>query len=107
MRAELAPSISICVPAYNESAVVVDTIRSLLSLDYPQVEVVVANDGSTDTTLDVLRTEFGLVPSNRSPLGELPHQSVRGVYEPRVPIPLVVVDKENGGRADALNAAIV
>jgi len=106
MRAELAPTISVCVPAYNEAAVVVDTIRSLLSLDYPRVEVVVANDGSTDTTLDLLRTEFGLEPSERSPHGELPHQPVRGVYEPRAPISLVVVDKENGGRADALNAAI-
>ena len=78
MRAELAPTISVCVPAYNEAAVVIDTIRSLLSLDYPRVEVVVANDGSTDTTLDLLRTEFGLEPSDRSPLGELPHQPVRG-----------------------------
>jgi cellulose synthase/poly-beta-1,6-N-acetylglucosamine synthase-like glycosyltransferase len=107
MRAELAPAISICVPAYNESAGVVDTVRSLLSLDYPQVEVVVANDGSTDTTLEVLRTEFGLEPSDRAPLGELPHEPVRGVYAPSSPIPLVVIDKENGGAADALNAALI
>jgi len=107
MRTELTQMVSVCVPAYNESAVVVDTVRSLLSLDYPRVEVVVANDGSTDATLEVLRTEFGLEPSGRSPLGELPHQPVRGVYEPRAPIPLAVIDKENGGRSDALNAAIV
>jgi cellulose synthase/poly-beta-1,6-N-acetylglucosamine synthase-like glycosyltransferase len=106
MRAELAPMISVCVPAYNESAGVVDTVRSLLSLDYPRVEVVVANDGSTDATLDVLRAEFGLEPSAREPLGDLAHQPVRGVYEPRTPISLIVVDKENGGRSDALNAAV-
>ena len=107
MRTELAPMISVCVPAYNEAAVVVDTVRSLLSLDYPRVEVVVANDGSTDATLEVLRTEFGLEPSDRLPLGELPHQIVRAVYEPRAPISLIVIDKENGGRSDAQNAAIV
>jgi cellulose synthase/poly-beta-1,6-N-acetylglucosamine synthase-like glycosyltransferase len=107
MRTELTQMISVCVPAYNESAVVVDAIRSLLSLDYPRVEVVVANDGSTDATLEVLRTEFDLEPSDRSPLGELPYQAVRAVYEPRAPIPLVVIDKENGGRSDANNAAIV
>jgi cellulose synthase/poly-beta-1,6-N-acetylglucosamine synthase-like glycosyltransferase len=107
MRAELAPTISVCIPAYNESAVVVDTVRSLLALDYPQVEVVLANDGSTDAMLDVLRAEFDLQPSARPRLGDLPHRPIRGLYEPRSPIPLLVVDKENGGRSDALNAAIV
>jgi cellulose synthase/poly-beta-1,6-N-acetylglucosamine synthase-like glycosyltransferase len=107
MRAEAAPTVSVCVPAYNESAVVVDTVRSLLALDYPRVEVVVANDGSTDTTLAVLQEEFDLRPSERPRLGDLPHAPIRGLYEPRAPIPLLVVDKENGGRADALNAAIV
>src|SRR5436190_5633699 len=106
MRAELAPPISVCVPAYNESAGVVDTIRSLLALDYPEVEVVVANDGSTDTTLEVLRRAFDLQPCERESFGELPHAGVRALYAPRAPIPLLVIDKENGGRSDALNAAI-
>jgi cellulose synthase/poly-beta-1,6-N-acetylglucosamine synthase-like glycosyltransferase len=105
-RLQLSPAVSVCVPAYNESSVVVDTVRSLLALDYGRLEVVIANDGSTDSTIDLLRAEFELEPSDRAPLAELPHQPVRGVYEPRVPIPLVVVDKENGGRSDALNAAI-
>ena len=105
-RFRLSAAISVCVPAYNESAVVVDTVRSLLALDYARLEVVIANDGSTDSTMELLRAEFGLVPSERAPLAELPHRPVRGVYEPRAPIPLVVVDKENGGRSDALNAAI-
>jgi cellulose synthase/poly-beta-1,6-N-acetylglucosamine synthase-like glycosyltransferase len=105
-RLRLSPAISVCVPAYNESAVVVDTVRSLLALDYPRIEVVIANDGSTDSTLDVLHEEFGLVRSQRAALADLRHAPVRGVYEPHAPIPLVVVDKENGGRSDALNAAI-
>ena len=105
-RMRLSPAVSVCVPAYNESSVIVDTVRSLLALDYARLEVVIANDGSTDPTLDVLRTEFGLLPSDRAALAELPHKAVRGVYEPRAPIPLVVVDKDNGGRSDALNAAV-
>jgi cellulose synthase/poly-beta-1,6-N-acetylglucosamine synthase-like glycosyltransferase len=105
-RLQLSPLISVCVPAYNESAVVVDTVRSLLALDYGRIEIVIANDGSTDATLDLLRAEFGLAPSTRAELAVLPHKPVRGVYEPRAPIPLVVLDKENGGRSDALNAAI-
>ena len=106
MRAEFVPTISVCIPAYNESAVVVDTVRSVLALDYPRLEVVLASDGSTDATLEVLRSEFDLQPSARTPLGELPHKPVHAVYEPRAPVPLVVLDKENGGRSDALNAAI-
>ena len=106
MRSELMPTISVCIAAYNESAVIVDTVRSVLALDYPHLELVLANDGSTDATLAVLRSEFDLQPSTRPPLGELPHKPVRAVYEPRAPIPLVVLDKENGGRSDALNAAI-
>ena len=106
MRAELVPRITVCIPAYNESAVVVDTVRSVLALDYPHLEVVLANDGSTDATFEVLRSEFDLQPSARTPLGELPHSPVHAVYEPRAPVPLVVLDKENGGRSDALNAAI-
>ncbi len=107
MRAEMTPSISVCIAAYNESAVVVDTVRSVLALDYPQVEVVLANDGSTDSTMDVLLAEFDLRRSERRPLGELPHAPILGLYEPRAAIPLLVVDKKNGGRSDALNAAIV
>ena len=106
MRAELAPLISICVAAYNESAVIVQTARSMLALDYPHVEVVIANDGSTDTTLAALRAEFDLQPSHRRPQAELPHLPVREAYEPRAPLPLLVLDKQNGGRSDSLNAAI-
>jgi cellulose synthase/poly-beta-1,6-N-acetylglucosamine synthase-like glycosyltransferase len=106
MRAELAPLISISVPAYNESGVIADTVRSLLALDYPRVEVVVANDGSTDATLEILREQFDLQPSDRRPLADLPHAPIRRAYESRAPIPLLVLDKENGGRSDSLNAAL-
>src|SRR5205085_12008713 len=94
MRAELAPRISVCFAAYNESAVIVDTVRSLLALDYPDVEVVIANDGSTDSTLDVLRAAFGLELCERARLGELPHRPIRGLYAPRAPIPLLAADHE-------------
>ena len=107
MRAELGPRISICVPAYNESTIIADTVRSLLALDYPELEVVVVNDGSTDSTLDVLQREFDLEPSTRTKLAGLPHLPVRALFAPRAPLPLVVVDKENGGRSDAINAALV
>ncbi|PYS74832.1 MAG: glycosyl transferase [Acidobacteria bacterium] len=98
--------ISIVVPAYNEAAVIVGSIRSLLQLSYPEYEVVIANDGSKDETVEVLRREFGLVLFPEAYRIRIQTARVRGVYLSTVYPNLRVVDKENGGRADALNAAI-
>jgi cellulose synthase/poly-beta-1,6-N-acetylglucosamine synthase-like glycosyltransferase len=102
----MLPPISIVVAAHDESAVIVDTVRSLLTLEYPEIEVVVVNDGSRDVTIDVLRSEFELRLSSREPDALIEHEPVRAVYEPAAGFPLLVVDKEHGGRADALNAGI-
>ena len=106
MHGPLAPRISVCTSAYNESSLIVSATRALLALEYPRLEVVIVNDGSSDTTLDLLLGEFDMRPVDRSPLADLPHQPVRGVYVPRLPLPLVVIDKANGGRSDGLNAAL-
>jgi cellulose synthase/poly-beta-1,6-N-acetylglucosamine synthase-like glycosyltransferase len=106
LRSPLAPPISVIVPAYNEEAGITDSIRSLLALEYPQLEVIVVNDGSTDGTLWSLIETFGLRPVQRPTPPYLPHQPVRGVYAPRSQLRLLVLDKDNGGKADALNAGI-
>lgn len=104
--AESAPPIALLAPAFNESLTIAQSIRSLLSLQYPSFEVVVINDGSSDDTLAVLIETFGLSRIQRHHDSEIPHQPIRGLYgsvhQPR----LVVVDKANGGKADALNAGI-
>ena len=106
VRSPLTPPISILVPAYNEEAGIADSVRSLLALDYPTIELVVVNDGSADTTLERLIEDFGLVRVERPTPPYLAHKPVRGLYVPRGRLPLLVVDKENGGKADSLNAAI-
>jgi cellulose synthase/poly-beta-1,6-N-acetylglucosamine synthase-like glycosyltransferase len=78
----------------------------MLNLRYPAHEVIVINDGSKDDTLAVLIDEFKLYRSARTPSGTLPCKPIRAVYESREPIRLVVIDKENGGKADSLNAGI-
>ena len=102
----LLPPVAVLAPAYNESATCRESVRAMLGLRYPNHEVIVINDGSKDDTLAVLIDEFKLYRSGRVPSGALPSKPVRGVYESRDPIRLVVIDKENGGKADSLNAGI-
>lgn len=100
------PGIAVVVPAYDEASVIVDNVQSLLNVNYPDVEVVVVNDGSTDGTLDRLREAYDLAEIDADPPVSLPTEPVRAIYRSRDAIDLTVVDKENGGRADALNAGI-
>ena len=103
---DLAPPISILVPAYNEELTVVESVTSLLALEYPSFEVIVVNDGSKDRTLAALIEGFQLVPTFRVSEDTTPHKAIRGLYAAEGQRRLLIVDKENGGKADALNAAI-
>ncbi len=100
-----APPVSVVVPAYNEEASIADSVRSFLSLHYPQHEVVVVNDGSKDTTLQVLINEFDLFESDSPVRVQLETEQIKGIYTSQTEN-LIVVDKENGGKSDALNAGI-
>ena len=98
--------VSIVVPAYNEERVIAATTRSMLELDYPEHEVIVVNDGSSDGTLAALIDAFGLQPYEAFVRHVFPHSDVRAMYRSPEHPNLVVVDKVNGGKADALNAAL-
>lgn len=101
-----APPITLLVPAYNEELTIAESLRSLLALQYPAFELVVVNDGSKDGTLDVLIETFGLSPIERDYELVAPCARIRAIYGTPSQPRLIVVDKENGGKADALNAAI-
>jgi cellulose synthase/poly-beta-1,6-N-acetylglucosamine synthase-like glycosyltransferase len=106
LRSPLTPPVSVLAPAFNEEASVVDNVRSLLMLDYPLFEVILVNDGSKDATLATLIPAFELKPSARSFEYTVPCKRIRGVYESSAYPNLVVVDKINGGKADALNSGL-
>lgn len=100
------PPVSILVPAYNEALTIVASLQSVLQLEYHHYEVVVINDGSKDETLQVLIDHFGLRPYPLPGTQALPTEHVRGIWRsPRDPR-LMIIDKENGGKADSLNAGI-
>lgn len=98
--------VSVILAAYNEESAISATVRSLLDLDYPELEVIVVNDGSTDGTLDRLRADFALVPRETFSRRVVDTEPVRALYRSATRPGLVVVDKANGGKADALNAGL-
>ena len=104
---EIAPPISVIVPAYNEGLVIVESVEALLRLEYPAFEIVVVNDGSTDDTLQRLIERFELKPVQRFCERVAPHKPIRNFHaSPRVPRLLVVDKVSGGGKADAVNAGI-
>jgi len=76
------PTVSVVIAAYNEAKVINMTIATLLTSDYPNLEIVVVDDGSSDGTADTVRKVYGS------------HASV------------TVLQKENGGKASALNVGV-
>ncbi|PZR24741.1 MAG: glycosyl transferase family 2 [Citrobacter freundii] len=105
---EKAPSISILAPAYNEGANIIENVRSLLSIHYNHMELIVINDGSKDDSLQKLIDAYELVEVHRLVINHILTKPVRGIYKSTNPVykKLVVVDKENGGKADALNVGV-
>jgi cellulose synthase/poly-beta-1,6-N-acetylglucosamine synthase-like glycosyltransferase len=106
MQSEMTWPISIVVAAHDEEKTIVETVRSLMMVNYGEFEVVVVNDGSKDGTLRKLIEAFDLTRTDRIYKRSIPTQNVRGVYASLVHTQLTVLDKEQGGKSDALNAGI-
>jgi cellulose synthase/poly-beta-1,6-N-acetylglucosamine synthase-like glycosyltransferase len=103
----LAPPVTILAPAHNEEKSICVAVTNLLDLDYPELEVIVINDGSTDRTLQMMQQNFRLRPVRAVYVQQVTSAHVRGLYRSEVDPRLVVVDKEPGGsKADAVNAGV-
>ncbi|HXG58179.1 MAG TPA: glycosyltransferase [Thermoanaerobaculia bacterium] len=98
--------ISIIVPAYNERATIVSNVNSMLEVGYPEFEVIVVNDGSDDDTLERLQEGFSLFPVTDTTRPQLKTRPIRRIYRSLDHPNLTVIDKERGGKSDALNAGI-
>ena len=103
---KVALPIGLIVPAHNEESTCVESVRALLTLKYPDYEILVVNDGSVDQTLDRLKEAYHLVPRARFPTAEIKTAAVKGIFHSQIYPNLWVFDKENGGKADALNAGL-
>lgn len=102
------PGISILAPAYNEAANIIENVRSMLSIHYNTLELIIINDGSKDDTLKRLISAYDLYKTNVFVNEQIPTKKIKGIYKSRNPVfhKLIVVDKENGGKADALNVGV-
>lgn len=101
------PPIALLVPAHNEEKFIVESVGSLLRLDYPALEIVVINDGSRDNTLEELKRVYQLREARVLYLPEIPTAPLRGIYRSAVEPRLLVLDKDSAGsKADAVNAGL-
>jgi cellulose synthase/poly-beta-1,6-N-acetylglucosamine synthase-like glycosyltransferase len=108
---DLTKPLTMIVPAYNEEVTIVDSVNGLINCDYPRFEIVVVNDGSSDSTLERLKRAFELRRTDAPYRPAISTAPVRAIYQATTHLParvmqLIVIDKENGGKADALNAGI-
>ncbi len=103
-----APSVSILAPAYNEGKNIVENVRSLLSIFYSNMEVIIINDGSKDDSMEKLIEAYDLEKVDFFVHQHLETKPVKGVYKSKNNVynKLIVIDKVNGGKADALNTGI-
>lgn len=107
--ADHLPSISLIAPAYNEGKTIIINVKSLLSLQYPNYELIIVNDGSKDDSLEQLISTFSLEPIPNTTIDQtIEHAKIKAVYKStkKKYQQLTIIDKENGGRSDALNAGI-
>ena len=105
-KSPLTLPISVLMPAYNEEATIVETVNALRLLEYGQFEIVVIDDGSSDSTLAELERTFGLERIEKPLRLTIPCRPIKAVYTSRHVSNLTVLSKENGGKSDALNAGI-
>lgn len=102
------PGISIIAPAYNEAANIIENVRSMLSIHYNTLELIIVNDGSKDDSLKKLIAAYDLYKTDMYVNEQIATKPIKGIYKSRNPVyhKLVIIDKVNGGKADALNVGV-
>jgi len=98
--------ISILAPAFNEQETIISSVYSLLRLNFSEYEIIIINDGSSDETLQRVVEHFDLYKTTANSSLVLEHQEIKAVYRSREYSGLMVIDKVNGRKSDALNAGI-
>ncbi len=102
----VTPPVTVIIPASNEEDIIVGAVRSVFKTNYPGLELIVVDDGSTDLTLQRLIQTFELLEIDTIERPHLEAKPVRRYYVSPSHPQLRVLSKENGGKPDALNVGI-
>lgn len=101
------PPVSIVAPAFNEEVCIVDCINNMLNIDYPQYEIIIVDDGSTDQTAQLVIDNFHLQPTTIPVRWSVPCQHAEKIYiGQKNGIDIILACKPNGKKADASNCGI-
>ena len=107
LRSKSALPISIIVPAYNEANTIRENVMALMALQYPDLRIIVVNDGSSDNTASTMIEEFEMVETYLVRDTEtISHKPIRQIYRSLIYPSLLFIDKENGKKADAINVGL-
>jgi len=106
VNSESLPEIAIIIPCYNLQELVFSAMNAGLMVDYPRKKIVIINDGSTDSTLEFMKERLELYQVPKIADNKLETASERALYRSKKYSEVLVIDKENGGRSDALNTGI-
>ncbi|MCX5667729.1 MAG: glycosyltransferase family 2 protein [Candidatus Omnitrophica bacterium] len=99
--------VSIILPAHNEEDWIADSLQSLLNVNYPEFEIIVVNDGSTDGTFDILNKILKLRPVDAIYIKHYKDGRLRGVLKSELYSNVTVIDKDRGNKkAGAVNAGL-
>ena len=99
--------VSIILPAHNEEAWIVDSLQCLRHLNYPEYEIVVVDDCSTDRTLDILKQMLDLHAVHNPYTDQFQSGKIRGLYKSAMDPRVTVLSKEGGRKkAGAINAGL-
>lgn len=99
--------VSIIIPAYNEDKTVVDTVKSLLDLEYRLFEIIVVDDGSTDNTSQVMIDTFSMQLIDRPIRKKVYCNKEQFIFTAQIKnVKITLIRKANGGKGDALNMGI-
>lgn len=106
MNIEINIPVTVIIPIFNERNLIKNAVYSVLNSSYQNMYIILVNDGSTDTSLDFLINEFKLKEVPMIIDEKIKTQKINTIYVSKTHINMTVIDKENGGASDALNAGI-